>query len=50
MPKFKIRLVVDEDFEIEANDEDEAIEEAWNQMFDTGAYGLTCEEIEEEEY
>ena len=48
MPKYKIRLVLDETFEVEAADEEEALEEAWNVMFEQGAYGTEVNEIEED--
>ena len=47
MQRYKIRITVDEDFEIEAQDEETAIEEAWDEIFNTGSYFLTVEEVED---
>ncbi len=48
MPKFKVRITTDEDMVIEADDEEAAGEEAWNLMFERGAYGQTVEEVDDD--
>ena len=47
--KFGIRLTLDEEFEIEADSEEDAIEAAWNKVTMDALYGVYIEEIEDED-
>lgn len=47
MRKFSIRLTLDETVEVDALDEDDALDKAWEYIFATGAYGSDIDEVED---
>lgn len=49
MPKFYIRLTLDEDMVIDADNEDDAEERAMNEVFDRGLLGVEIREARDDE-
>lgn len=47
MVKYSVRLTLDETFEIEADDEEDATAQAWDEVFAIGAYGVEVREEDE---
>lgn len=50
MPRFKVRLTVDETFDdIDAEEESDALDEAWIEVFRSGAWGSEVNELEDDD-
>ena len=49
MFKYEIRITCDETITIEADDEEQATEEAWERIMDYGYYGVEIKELDAEE-
>lgn len=49
LPRFKVRITVDESAVVEAMDEDEAVGKLWDEIMNSGAWGSEVEELEDED-
>lgn len=47
--QYRVRLTLDEDYIIEADDEEDATEKAWERVFAEGAYGSEVHENEDDD-
>ena len=47
--KYKVRLTLDEDYAVEAEDEEEAVDKAWELVFAEGAYGAQVREEDDDD-
>ena len=48
MPKFSIRITLDETVLTEADDEEEAEDNAWDDILTQGSYSVDIQEIEDD--